>query len=81
MIDITFDEIGEHIEKGDLKEWLNELRILDAIKHLRTDEPQTDKWSHDCIGCGNNDTCEFAFTDAVKICRYINEPQTDCPWK
>ena len=45
-------------------------------------EPQTDKWSHDCIGCANNNTCEFAFTDAVKICKYVKtEPQTDCPWK
>lgn len=43
----------------------------------RKTEPQTDRWSHKCIGCANNDTCEFAFTDAVKICRYINEPQTE----
>jgi len=41
------------------------------------DEPQTDRWSHDCIGCGRNELCRFAFTDAVKICRYIkDEPQT-----
>ena len=43
----------------------------------RKTEPQIDRWSHECIGCGNNDTCEFAFTEAVKICRYIVEPQTE----
>lgn len=45
MIDITFDEIGEHLEKGDLKEWLKELKNIDAMKHLGNTEAteQTEK--------------------------------------
>lgn len=84
----TTTEDCSMVELSKVRAELNEWRDLigddvvdDIISNLEEeadeDEPQTDKWSHDCIGCGNNDTCEFAFTDAVKICRYINEPQTE----
>ena len=38
MIDITFDEIGEHIDNGDLREWMHGLKTLNAVKGLIPDE-------------------------------------------
>lgn len=38
MIDITFDEIGEHIDNGDLREWIHGLKTLNAVKGLISDE-------------------------------------------
>ena len=57
MIRITFDDIGEHIERGDLKDWVSELKAANAkdeptiskmeqvdkdINVRSKDEPQTD---------------------------------------
>lgn len=42
MIEITFDEIGEHIERGDMKEWLAELKVQNATKGLFIDDRKTE---------------------------------------
>ena len=50
MIRITFDDIGEHIERGDLKDWVSELKAANAkdeptISKMEQveDEPQTER--------------------------------------
>ena len=78
--DIIETAIRKAVTEADRKTepTISKMEQVDKDINVRSkDEPQTDRWSHECIGCGNNDTCEFAFTDAVKICRYINEPQTE----
>ena len=47
-----------------------------TISKMEQVEPQTD-FSHPCYCCANNNICEFAFTDAVKICRYVYKPQAE----
>ena len=54
MIDITFDEIGEHIERGDMKEWLAELKVQNATKGLFIDGRKTENCSEKPNNC---DTC------------------------
>ena len=40
MIEITFDQIEERCEKGDLKEWLDALREADVIEKLCAEPPK-----------------------------------------
>ena len=44
MIDLTWEDIGEHLDKGDLEEWLKEERAKDKARQLNeyADTPQTD---------------------------------------
>ena len=59
MIRITFDDIGEHIERGDLKDWVSELKAANAkdeptISKMEQVEPQTCSFS-DCDNFKNPD--------------------------
>ena len=44
MIDLTWGDIGEHRDKGDLEEWLKEERAKDKARQLNeyADTPQTE---------------------------------------
>ena len=94
MIRITFDDIGEHIERGDLKDWVSELKAANAkdeptiSKMEQVDEPQT---------MLNDGTLVINVEDATKVSRVLvgddknrgdlyypddeDEPQTDCAWR
>ena len=37
MITISWNQLGEHIEKGDLKEWVKDLRQADKGKQFEED--------------------------------------------
>ena len=37
MITISWDQLSEHIEKGDLKEWLNDARQVDKQRQFEED--------------------------------------------
>ncbi len=37
MITITWDQLSEHIEKGDLKEWLAKERQADKLRQFEED--------------------------------------------
>lgn len=45
MITISWNQLSEHIEKGDLKEWLNEARQAD--KHRQFDEDKEEENNDD----------------------------------
>jgi len=51
MVDLTWEDIGEHLDKGDLKEWLKEERAKDKARQLNedADTPQTERFdsTHD----------------------------------
>lgn len=50
MVNLTWEDIGEHIDKGDLKEWLKDERAKDKARQLSedADTPQTDcAWMYD----------------------------------
>ena len=42
MIDLTWEDIGEHLDKGDLEEWLKEERAKDKARQL-ADTPQDER--------------------------------------
>lgn len=83
MIDLTWEDIGEHLDKGDLNEWLKDERAKDKARQLseEADTPQTEQ--------RNRSTAEFItgtqIGDPQPLPNGIttwasssDEPQTDC---
>ena len=76
MVNLTWEDIGEHLDKGDLEEWLKEERAKDKARQLNeyADAPQTDSeitrnsLRTDCNGCrfvGTYDT-EFPCANCTR---------------
>ena len=70
MIDLTWEDIGEHLDKGDLEEWLKEERAKDKARQLNeyADTPQTDL----LVKTPQKSRDSHEVADA---------PQTDCSWR
>ena len=42
MITISWDQLSEHIEKGDMKEWLNDERQADKLRQSEEEGEQSE---------------------------------------
>ena len=85
MVNLTWDAIDEHIDKGDLREWLKEERAKDKARQLsekddtpQTDCPQSNICAKPCKECG---ACEEECGMWKALNKLQTEQHNDCQWK
>ena len=72
MINLTWEDIGEHLNKGDLEEWLKEERAKDKARQLKS---QTEP-----VGCSKGWSSKCTSCERYFSCDYLSGRHTDCGW-